>query len=116
MGQWSEGFEKAGEPLIAFGSWDELYAWDDEIGGMRGQCPFLEEQYVLNCYALYRKEELNRVVSGIYTDGYSGRDFTITGEVPIDDVGFDLCSLPLYWGVVDGFEVALYPEEIFANF
>lgn len=114
MGKWSSDFKNAGEPLIAFGSWKELHAWDDEVNAREG-CPLLEEQFVLNCYSLYRKEQLNEVISSIYTDGYAGMKFTITAEVPIDDVGFDLCSLPLYWAIVGDEEVAVYPEEIFVN-
>jgi len=114
MSKWSEHYKTADAPLIAFGSWEELHKWDDEVHA-RGGCPLLEEQFVLNCYALYRKEKLNTIVSDIYTDGYAGHDFEITGEVPVDDVGFDLCSLPLYWVKVKGEEVVLYPEEIFTT-
>ena len=116
MGKWADNFKAVEQPLIRFGSWKELNGWADELGIMRELCcPLFEEQYVLNCYALYREGAINEVVSDIYTDGYAGKDFTITAEVPIDDVGFDLCSLPLYWAIVGGEEVALYPEEIFVN-
>ena len=114
MGKWSSDFKNAGEPLIAFGSWKELHAWNDEVNA-REECPLLEEQFVLNCYSLYRNGQLNEVISSIYTDGYAGKEFTITAEVSPGEADFDLCSLPLYLGIVDGEEAALYPEEIFVN-
>ena len=114
MSKRSDNYKTADAPLIAFGSWRELHEWDDKVHAREG-CPLLEEQFVLNCYALFRNEELNPVVSSIYSDGYAGHDFEVTGEVPVDDVGFDLCSLPMFWGIVEGEEVALFPEEIFVK-
>ena len=123
MGKWANNAKFVDEKAaITFHSWDELHGWletcapKDNVCRM-DVCPLIEELFVIGCYQVYRSEELNEVTSNVYTDGYAGKDFTIVGEIPPGDVGFDVEELPLYWCDVEGMgTVHLYPEEIFVHY
>lgn len=119
MSGWASNPEYTDEPLIQCGSWGELNEWLEECAGVNGRdmaCAFIEEQYVLGCYQLYRNHELLDVIRGIYSDSQAGKEFEIVGEVHPHDTDFDLCSLPLYRCRVGDDVFVTYPEEIFVNY
>lgn len=119
MGRWSDSFRKVDErAAISFKDWDELNCWFDSFNSYRGCCcPFIEELYVIGCYQIYRKHELNEVVAGMYTEfSHTYKDFTILEEIEPWDNDYDIESLPMWVCKVDGEDVALFPEEIFVNY